>query len=145
VRVNYVDDLTRVITNALGKQSTYSFADVNGVRRLKSVTGEPTATCVKSATQFEYDGAGNVINELVNGITLHREYDWLGREILRTQAFGTADATSVQTCWHATLNQPSRIIEPTRITLLDYTANGKLKSQTVKPRPAGTVDCTTTL
>ena len=145
VKVNYVDNLTRVITNALGKQSTYSYADFNGVRRLKSVTGEPTATCVKSATQYEYDGAGNIQNEIANGTTLHREYDGLGREILRTQAFGTPDASTTQTCWHSTLNQPSRLIEPSKVTLYDYWPNGQIKSQTTKPRPAGAVDCVTAL
>jgi uncharacterized protein RhaS with RHS repeats len=143
--VNYVDDLTRVVTNALGKKATYKFADFNGTRRLSSVTGEPTTTCVKSATEYEYDEAGMLKNETTNGLVLHREYDNKNREIKRTQAFATTDATTVQTCWHATLNQPSRIIEPTRITLFDYTATGQLKSQTIKPRPVGTVDCSTAL
>ena len=37
VTVNYVDELTRTVTNALGKDATYSFELISGVKKLKRV------------------------------------------------------------------------------------------------------------
>jgi hypothetical protein len=53
--VTYVDANTRVVTNALGKKATYTFADFDGVKRLQNVTGEPTQHCVSSEVLYEYD------------------------------------------------------------------------------------------
>jgi uncharacterized protein RhaS with RHS repeats len=116
------------------------------VRRVYKVTGEPTANCVGANQAYTYTPQGWLETKTDwNGSVTKYTYDTFGRELTRTQALGTPDATTVQTCWHETHNQPARIIEATRITLFDYTATGQLKSQTIKPRPAGTVDCTTAL
>jgi YD repeat-containing protein len=144
--LNFNADGSTTVTNALGKKTTYSFTDLLGVRRVSKVTGEPTENCVGANQNYTYypDGALETKTDWKGQITKYT-YDSFGRELTQTRAFGTADASTVQTCWHETLNQPSRIIEPTRVTLIDYFPGGKIKSQTVKPRPAGTVDCTAAL
>lgn len=139
-------DGTTTVTNALGKKTIYSFTDILGVRRVNNVTGEPTANCVGANQAYTYTPQGLVETKTDwNGSITKYAYDTFGRELTRTNAFGTADATIVQTCWNATQNTVSRIIEPTRVTLFDYSPAGQLKSQTVKPRPAGAVDCSTAL
>lgn len=132
------------VTNPLLKKTTYEFATIAGRRELTKVTGEPTANCMGANQIYEYYPNGQIQSQTDwNGNKTFFTYDSQGSESTRTQAYGTADAIAVQTCWHPTLNQPSRIIEPTRVTLFDYSPTGQLKSQTVKPRPIGAVDCTT--
>lgn len=144
--LNFNPDGSTTVTNALGKKTTYSFTDMLGVRRVSKVTGEPTENCVGANQNYTYypDGALETKTDWKGQVTKFT-YDSFGRELAQTRAFGTADATTVQTCWHDSLNQPSRIIEPTRITLIDYFPSGQIKSQTVKPRPVGAVDCSTAL
>lgn len=144
--LNFNSDGSTTVTNALGKKTTYSFTDILGVRRVSKVTGEPTASCVGAYQSYTYTPQGQVETKTDwNGNVTRFTYDFFGRELTKTLAYGTAEAKAIQTCWHETLNQPSRIIEPTKITLFDYTATGQLKSQIVKPRPAGAVDCSTAL
>ncbi|HRH78200.1 MAG TPA: hypothetical protein PK129_12690, partial [Cellvibrionaceae bacterium] len=139
-------DGSTTVTNALGKKTTYSFTDILGVRRVTNVSGEPTASCVGANQAYTYTPQGQVETKTDwNGTVTRFTYDSFGRELTKTQAYGTTDAKTIQTCWNANSNQPSRVIEPTTITLFDYTATGQLKSKTQIPRPTGTVDCLTAL
>jgi|GEM_PF-1916030 len=139
-------DGSTTVTNALGKKTTFSFTDILGVRRVTNVTGEPTASCVGANQAYTYTPQGQVETKTDwNGTVTRFTYDSFGRELTKTQAYGTADAKTIQTCWHEPLNQTSRVIEATKITLFDYTPAGQLKSQVVKSRPVGAVDCATAL
>ena len=134
------------VTNPLLKKTTYEFSTIANRRELTKVMGEPSTNCMAANQLYEYYPDGHIQSQTDwNGNKTYFTYDSRGRELTKTLAYGTADAKTTQTCWHPTLNQPSRIIEPTKITLFDYTATGQLKSQTVKPRPAGAVDCSTAL
>ena|GEM_PF-2210450 len=134
------------VTNSLNKKTTYHVGEINGALRVVRVEGEPSQNCASANQFYDYYPSGQVkIQTDWSGNKTYFTYDNQNRESTRTKAFGTADATSVHTCWDVNLSQPSRIIEPTKITLFDYTATGQLKSQTVKPRPAGAVDCSTAL
>lgn len=135
VKVDYVSDLIRVITNSLGKKATYEFSDVSGVKRLKRVTGEPTATCVKSEVSYEYDTLGNISNEIKNGVTIHREYDSQNREILMVEANGTSIARTTLTEWHPTLNLKSKVTESHSETIYSYDSNGLLLKKEIRAIP----------
>jgi len=135
VNVNYVSDLIRVVTNALGKKATYEFADFNGVKRLKRVTGEPTATCLKSEASYEYDGSGNIANETKNGVKTHKEYDSQNREVLRVEATGTSVSKTTTTEWHPSLNLKTKVTEADKETTYTYDANGLLTNQTTRATP----------
>jgi len=126
--VNYVDANTRVVTNALGKQATYTFADFDGIKRLQSVAGEPTQNCVSSEVTYEYDANGNVSRKTQNGQVTEYLYDSQNRETSRTEAAGTREARTVTTEYHPTLNQPVKIIEPGQITEMTYDDAGHLLS-----------------
>ncbi|HRH77302.1 MAG TPA: hypothetical protein PK129_08130 [Cellvibrionaceae bacterium] len=158
----------RTVANAMGKKTRYDFFDLDKVGKLiKSVQGQATENCLADVHYLTYFQDGSVQSETNNdGIVKLYERDIQGRVIKETGGLRWATAITpgswvspnsfvspsdpsevqaLQTCWHPTLNQPSRIIEPTKITLFDYTATGQLKSQTVKPRPVGAVDCSTAL
>lgn len=127
--VTYVDADTRVVTNALGKQATYTFADFDGVKRLQRVTGEPTQNCVSSEVTYEYDADGNVSRKTQNGQVTEYLYDSQNREISRTEAAGTPEARTVTTEYHSTLNLPVRITESGRVEAITYDADGRVVSR----------------
>ena len=133
--VTYVDADTRILTNALGKQATYHFADYNGVKRLHRVAGEPTQNCVASAVEYDYDARGNMSRQIQNGQVTEYQYDMLNREISRTEAAGTPQARVIQTEYHPTLNLPTRVTEPGTVTVMIYDADGRLLSQTSQASP----------
>lgn len=134
-------------TNPLGKNTTYHFVEVAGTRKVSLVTGEPTANCLGSSHAYTYTPQGLLESQTSwNGTITKFNYDSLGREISRTQGYGTPQESTVQTCWEGTFYPPVRIIEPTRITLFRYRYdNALLEQKIVKPRPAGLVDCSTKL
>ncbi|HRH77512.1 MAG TPA: hypothetical protein PK129_09225 [Cellvibrionaceae bacterium] len=165
VNIDFLNSTQSAVTNSLGKRSIYNFVDVAGVGKLvESIAGEPTPNCMADKLYQSYypNGTIKTVTHKNGSVTLF-ERDEVGRVVTEKRGLHWPTATPglvttdlqppsdlaglvvIQTCWHPTLNQPSRIIEPTRITLFDYNANGQLKSQIVKPRPAGAVDCSTAL
>ncbi|TVZ41983.1 YD repeat-containing protein [Alteromonadaceae bacterium 2753L.S.0a.02] len=120
VTIDYVDDLTRTVTNVLGKQATYNFTSENGVKRLTSVVGEPTATCVRSETSYTYNSDGTRASKVTNGVTTTYGYNASKQRTLVTEAAGTAEARTTTTEWHPTLNVRTKIIEPDKTTRYDY-------------------------
>lgn len=131
--VTYVDENTRVVTNALGKQATYHFADYSGVKRLQSVTGQPTQNCVSSEVEYQYFANGNVQRKIQNGQVTEYQYDSQNRETLRTEASGTPQARTISTEYHPTLNLPTRITEPGRVEVMTYDTGGRLLSRQIQP------------
>lgn len=134
--VEYPDDNTRIVTNAFGKQATYTFAAFDGITRLKSVQGEPTQNCLSSAVEYEYDGSGNIRSKIQNGQITEYQYDALNRETARTEAIGTPDARTIITEYHPTLNKPVKITEPGKVTTIAYDAEGRLLSNTTQSTTA---------
>ncbi|TVZ41986.1 YD repeat-containing protein [Alteromonadaceae bacterium 2753L.S.0a.02] len=120
ITVEYVDDLIRTVTNVLGKQATYTFATEHGVRRLASVVGEPTETCVLSETSYTYNSDGTRASKVTNGVTTTYGYNASKQRTLVTEATGTAEARTTTTEWHPTLNVRTKIIEPDKTTRYDY-------------------------
>ena len=70
VSVNYVDDLTVTVTNVLGKDATYTFALIDGVKKLKKVVGEPTSKCLRREVRYIYNIKGSVFEKIQNN-SLH--------------------------------------------------------------------------
>ena len=131
ITVDYPDALTRRVTNSLNKVATYRFADINGVRRLQSVTGEPTATCVQSDTVYEYDAAGNIRRMNRDGQITQYLHNSRGLETSRTEAAGTLEARTIITEWHAEFALPVTVTTPESITRFTYDAAGRLLDQVV--------------
>ncbi|MEW5251697.1 DUF6531 domain-containing protein [Microbulbifer discodermiae] len=137
VDVAYVDANTRRLTNALGKQTTYHYGDVNGVKRITSIDGEASANCAAANKGYTYDANGFIASETDwEGNTTTYTRDSLGRELTRTEAAGTPEAKVITTEWHPTLNLPTKITTMESITDYSYDSAGRQLSKQVTPVPS---------
>ncbi|WP_288131602.1 DUF6531 domain-containing protein [Microbulbifer sp.] len=132
--VEYVDANTRRLTNALGKKTTYHYTDVDGVRRITSVDGEPSANCAASNKGYTYDANGFIASETdwEGNITTYTR-DNLGRELTRTEASGTPEARTIITEWHPQFDLPAKVTTPESVTEYSYDSAGRLLGQKVTP------------
>lgn len=125
-----------VVTNSLGKKTSYNFAIINGRKLLTSVTGEPSANCGGSNKNYTYTSEGWVASKTDwNGNKTTYTYNPKGQEISRTEGFGSAVAKTIITEWHATLNLRTKITEAGKETIYTYDANGLLLNQNARSLP----------
>ena len=118
------------LTNALGKQTTYHFEIVNGVRKIVQVEGHPTANCAGANRTYSYDSNGFLQSKTDwKGNTTTYLRNSKGQEISRTEAVGTPEERTITTEWHPTFNLRTKVTEPDRETTYTYDASGNLLSQ----------------
>ena len=119
-------------TNALGKQTTYHFTTIHGVRKVTQVEGHQSAHCAAANKAYTYDPSGFLASKT----------DWLGRltsytrntkgqELTRTEATGSPEERLFTTEWHPTLNLPVKITSLNREFIYTYDAEGNLLSKHV--------------
>jgi len=121
-----------VVTNALGKDTSYHYITVNGARKVFLVRGHATANCVAANQSYGFtskafiasktDWKGNVTAYLRNN---------KGQELSRTEAQGSTQERTVTTTWHSQFNLPLKITEPGRETIFSYDINGNQLSRIV--------------
>ena len=129
--VAYNADGSRTVTNELGKKTTYKFTLVDGVSRVTSVVGEPTANCPYSNSTFTYNDRGQVLTQTdAKGFVTTYTYNDRGLETTRTQASGTPQARTTTTTWHATFNLPLTVTEGGQVTTYTYDSQGRQTSRT---------------
>lgn len=121
------------VTNALGKQTTYYYTNVNGVQRVFHVEGHASDNCVAANRQYQFDGRAFIRSQTDwEGNRTEFLRDAQGRERMRREAVGTPEQREVHTDWHAVFNLPTRVSEPGRETLYSYDNNGNLLEKTVR-------------
>lgn len=134
--VTFNSDGSTTVTNALGKDTTYTFALFNDVHKPVQVTGHPTALCAGANRNYSYTAEGRVASSTDwNGNTTTYQYNARGLEISRTEADGAPEARTITTQWHPTLALPVKITEPTQITEMTYDADGRLLSREITSNP----------
>ena len=123
-----VDDQRVTVTNPLGRQTTYHFTTIHGVRKVTLIEGYPTASCEGANKSYSYDVNGNVVSKVDwNGVVTNYTYDMeLNLELTRTEAVGTALERTVTTDWHPQFKLPIKITEPGKITDYSYDTKGRL-------------------
>ncbi len=132
----YNTDGSVTVTNALGREVTYHYVVIDGVKRIASIDGEPTPNCPASNSSYSYDTRGLLTSKTdERGIVTVYQYNSRGLETSRTEASGTPEARTITTQWHPTLQLPVMITEPQRVTEMTYDATGRLLSQVVTPQP----------
>ncbi len=112
------------VTDPLGATRSYGFQLTLGAFKNTGVSGPACPACGPAGQSF--DANGNVSSRADwNGNVTNYSYD-LARnlETSRTEAFGTPQARTVSTLWHATLRLPVRIAEPLRIASCVYNGDG---------------------
>ncbi len=129
--LTYNADGTTTVTNPLGKETTYHFTTINGVRKVTQVEGHPTATCAGANKSYQYDANGNIISKTDwNGVTTTYTYNMSRNlELSRTEAAGTPQEQTITTEWHPDYRLPVRITEPGRVTEYTYDAQGRQLSR----------------
>jgi len=122
------------VTNALGKQTTYHYTVINGIRKLLQVEGHASTNCAAANKSYTYDGNG-FIDEVTDweGNITDFDHDSRGLEVQRIEAKGTTEQRTIMTQWHAYLRLPLKITEPDRVIDFVYDANGLLLERKETP------------
>lgn len=138
VEVTYNSNGTSTLKNALGKQTTFTFQTIQGVRKIVHVEGEPTATCQGTAMDYAFDSNGFLTQKSdARGITTRYSRDALGLELSRTEAYGTPEARTITTQWDTTRRLPLIINEGNRQTTFTYDSEGRVLTRTVTDTTLG--------
>lgn len=127
----YNSDGSTVQTDVLGSVRTFTFRKVGSHLRSAAVTGLPCPKCGYSkAITYDSNGFVSSITDYNDHITKYL-HDVRGLETSRTEAFGTPEARTVTTIWHASYRLPMQISEPGRTTGFTYDSNGNQLTKTV--------------
>ena len=143
----FIDDVAdpRVtVTNPLGKDTTYHFTTLFGVRKVTQVEGHAAPNCVAANQNYTYDANGNrdIVTNWENNVTDY-DYDARNLETQRIEAQGTPEQRTIETAWHATYRLPTWIdvrdkdnihIKRTRRT---YNSQGLLRTLTEFDKVSG--------
>ncbi|HEX7047248.1 MAG TPA: RHS repeat-associated core domain-containing protein [Gammaproteobacteria bacterium] len=136
--VTYEIDGNSRSTDAAGKESTYEYVRIHGFPRLNN---EQDASGTRTT---RYDDNGYVISRIdVSGSETSYARDSYGREIERTEAFGTSNARIVSTTWHSNLGRPVSVVESGRTTSHTYDASGNRLTETITDTATDKVRTTT--
>jgi YD repeat-containing protein len=123
------------VTNLLAKETTYHYISWRGAAQLTRVEGHPSANCAGANKNYTYDTNGFMESKTDwKGNTTTYIHNDRGQELSRTEASGTPQARTIKTEWHADFNLPTKIIEPSRETVMAYDANGRLLSRNITER-----------
>ena len=130
--VVYNSDGTVTTTNALGKDTIYTFETINGVPMVTNVDGVASANCVAASKEKSYTVEG----------WLDRETDWSGNVTeydrdsngqvtsMIEDVDGSAERTTTTT-YDATFRAPNVITETGKTTDYDYDSDGRMTSMTI--------------
>ncbi len=133
--LNDPSDPRAVATNALGKQTTYHFTTIYGVRKVIQVEGHPSPNCAAANKNYTYDTNGFVASKTDwKGNTTTYVRNSKGQELSLTEATGTPQARTITTEWHPTFNLRTKVTEPDRETTYIYDANGNMVGQQIVDR-----------
>ncbi len=124
-----------VVTNSLGKETTYYFDSINSQKKLIGVEGHASTNCAAANKAYTYDANGFTASKTDwKGNTTTYINNDRGQVLSRTEASGTPQARTITTEWHAGYNLPTKITEPSRIITMTYDTNGRLLSRNITER-----------
>ena len=143
--VVYNSDGTVSVTNELGKQTDYTFAVTQLVRKVTQIDGQATTLCGASVASQTYDANGFLdLRTDEEGNVTDYDYNTLGLVTSKTEGFGTPEAVTTTTQWHSTFRVPETITKPGQTIGMTYDANGRLLTRTVTDTQTQTVPYVTT-
>ncbi|WP_444930500.1 DUF6531 domain-containing protein [Microbulbifer sp. SSSA002] len=120
------------VTNALGKDTTYHYTTLHGVRKITHVKGHTSTNCAAANKAYSYDANGFVASETDwEGNTTTYTRDNLGRELTRTEAAGTSEEKLITTELHNTYSLPKKVTTSNNITEYSYDSAGRLLNRVV--------------
>jgi YD repeat-containing protein len=135
IKIQYIDDNSRVVTNELGKTVNYTYKRIGGIRRVAKIEGQPSANCPASDSNYTYADQGRLLSKTDSkGYVITYTYNDRGLETSRTEASGTSQARTTTTEWDPTRFLRIKVVEPIRTTIYTYDAQGRPLSQQVLAR-----------
>lgn len=133
IHISYDSAKVTSVTNELGKITKYTFRDIDGLRRIASIEGEPSANCPNSNSSYGYNNRGQLTSKTDNkGYRTTYTYNARGLESSRTEAVGTPQARTITTEWHPMMFLPLVVTEPKRIIRYQYDNQGRQLSRTIE-------------
>jgi RHS repeat-associated protein len=119
------------VTNALGRTTVNTFSTLQGMQKLTSAAGQPTANCPAASRAVTYDSRGFVASRTDwRGNTTNYTNDTRGLPNSMTEAAGTPQARTTTTTWHGTFRLPTQIVAPGLTTSLTYDVAGRVLTKT---------------
>ena len=122
-----------MVSNALGKDTTYHYFTVNGARKVFQLRGHASANCVAANQSYGYNAKAFIASKTdwKGNVTAYVRNN-KGQELSRTEAQGTAQERTVTTQWHPEFNLPIKIIEPGKETSFTYDSKGNRLGRSVQ-------------
>lgn len=126
--IDYVDDLTRIVTDPSGKVTEYELTRQNNKGFVRATRGPAFTECGLSDSEREFDADMNITAEVAfDRRTEYGGHDASGYPAWRTDAAGTADARTVQYAYDArfpglatSITQPSVASGRQKVTTVTY-------------------------
>ncbi len=130
--ISYNSDDTVTTTNPLGKQTTYTFETIQGVRKVVAVDGHQSANCAAANKAYTYDSNGFMLSKT----------DWLGNVTsyvrdsrglvtsMTEDVNGSSPRTTSYT-YDPVFRLKDVVTEVGKTTDYDYDAQGRMTSVTV--------------
>jgi len=120
------------VTNPLGKSDIYRYAQVGGARRLVSVDGQASTSCLAANKGYTYNSDGTLQTKTdQKGIVTRYEYNPRGLITTLTEAAGTPEQRVTITEWHPTLPLPTKVTQGTQVVTYTYDAQGRLLNRRI--------------
>ena len=96
-------DGSTTVTNPLGKQTTYHFAEIEGLKRVTQVEGHASANCLAANKDYSYYANGLLETRTDwQGVTTRFEYNDRGLKTRRIEAEGTPQERITTWTWDPT-------------------------------------------
>ena len=120
-------DGSTTVTNALGKQTTYHFTEIEGLKRVTRVEGHATEHCVGANKAYSYYDSGLLKTKTDwGGNTTRYEYNPRGLITRIVEADGTTQARTVEQSWHPSLPLLEQRTDGTQSTRFNYDTQHRL-------------------
>ena len=125
-------DNTTTVTNPLGKADIYTYATTGGTRRLVSVAGQASTSCLAANQNYSYYDNGLLKSKTDwQGHVTAYEYNDRGLVTKVIEAQGTSAERVTTTLWHDTFALPLSITQGNQTVTYNYDSHGRLTGQSV--------------
>ncbi|WP_162628814.1 DUF6531 domain-containing protein [Marinobacter bohaiensis] len=125
--VQYNQESSTTVTNALGLPTIYSFEEFDGKLLPSKIVGESTSTCPSSSFSSSYNDSGFLVSSVDReGNVTEYERDSRGRETSRKEGVGSNIERITKTEWNDQFNKPARILKKDAIVQFEYDKNGNI-------------------
>jgi RHS repeat-associated protein len=120
---------TRTTTNALGKNTVYTF-NWGSDTHLDSIDGVASTNCPASAKSYSYSNyfISSVTDE--EGRVTQYTRNSLGQPTQIIDGYGTPSARTTSITWHSTLHVPTQVVQPGLTTDYTWNSSGQLTQVT---------------